>query len=56
MPTLVRFLTIIASVAALAYAAMFALATFVEPRQSEMSQKIELNLPTLRLPAAELQP
>lgn len=45
MPSLVRFLTIIAIVAALIYAAMFALATLVTPRQSEMSEKIDITIP-----------
>lgn len=45
MPSLVRFLTILVVVAACVYAAMFALATLVEPRQTEMSEPIELNVP-----------
>jgi hypothetical protein len=36
MPTLFRFLTVIAVLAGLVYGAMFALATFVSPRQTEM--------------------
>lgn len=36
MPTLFRFVTILAVIAALIYAAMFALANFVTPRQTEM--------------------
>lgn len=36
MPTLFRFLTVIAILAGLVYGAMFALATFVSPRQTEM--------------------
>lgn len=36
MPTLFRFVTVIAIVVGLVYAAMFALATFVSPRQTEM--------------------
>ncbi|MDQ6432609.1 histidine kinase [Mesorhizobium sp. LHD-90] len=36
MPTLFRFLTTLGIVVVLAYAAMFALATFVKPRQTEM--------------------
>lgn len=40
MPTLVRFLVVIGILAGLVYGAMFALATFVEPRQGEMSERI----------------
>ncbi len=36
MPTLFRFVTVIAVFVGLVYAAMFALATFVTPRQTEM--------------------
>ncbi|WEX10081.1 histidine kinase [Chelativorans sp. AA-79] len=36
MPTLFRLLTTIAILAALLYAAMYALATFVEPKRTEM--------------------
>jgi hypothetical protein len=36
MPTLFRFVTLIAVAVALVYAAMFALATFVTPRQTQM--------------------
>jgi len=36
MPTLIRLLVVLAVIAALAFAAMFALATFVEPRQKEI--------------------
>lgn len=36
MPTLFRFVTLIAAAVALVYAAMFALATFVTPRQTEI--------------------
>ena len=40
MPTLFRFLAVIAVIAGLAFAAMFALATFVEPEQREMTVTI----------------
>jgi hypothetical protein len=36
MPTLIRLLVYLAVIAALGYGAMFALATFVEPRQKEI--------------------
>lgn len=42
MPTLFRFLTIVGITVAVAYAAMFALATLVKPRQGEMSVEIPL--------------
>lgn len=47
MPTLFRFLTVIAILVALAYGAMFALATFVQPRTGEIS---------VRVPAQKLNP
>jgi hypothetical protein len=47
MPTLFRFLTILAVLAGLAYGAMYALATFVEPNRGEM---------TVRIPADRLNP
>ena len=40
MPTLFRFLAVLAVIAGLAFAAMFALATFVEPEQREMTVTI----------------
>ena len=40
MPSLFRFLVIVGVLGALAYAAMFALATFVTPQPREMSQSI----------------
>jgi hypothetical protein len=43
MPTLVRFLVTIGVVAALVFATMFALATFVTPRQTEMTIDIPLD-------------
>lgn len=46
MPTLFRFLVVIAVLAGLAYAAMFALATLVEPEPREMTTTI----PASRLP------
>lgn len=47
MPTTFRFLTVVAVLAGLAYGAMYALATFVEPRQGEM---------TVRIPPEKLNP
>ena len=47
MPTLIRFLVIIAILGGLGYAAMYALATFVKPEPREMSSTI----PNSRLPA-----
>jgi hypothetical protein len=47
MPTLFRFLTTIAIIIGIVYGAMFALVTFVEPRQGEMS---------VRIPAEKLNP
>ncbi len=47
MPTLFRLLTFLAVVAALAFGAMWALATFVEPKQSEM---------TIKIPSEKLNP
>jgi hypothetical protein len=47
VPTLFRFLVIIAVLAGLAYAAMFALATLVEPEPREMTSTI----PASRLPS-----
>ncbi len=47
MPTLFRFLAIIGVIAGLAFAAMFALATFVEPEPREI---------TVTIPNSRLQP
>jgi hypothetical protein len=47
MPSLIRFLTILAVLAGLVYAGMFALVTLVEPRKGEM---------TVRIPAERLNP
>jgi hypothetical protein len=46
LPTLLRFLFIVAVLAGLAGAAMFALATLIEPEPREMTAPI----PTSRLP------
>ncbi len=46
MPTLIRFLVIIAILGGLGYVAMYALATFVQPELREMS----VTLPNSRLP------
>ncbi|PSJ53177.1 histidine kinase [Kumtagia ephedrae] len=43
MPTLSRFLVIIGVAVALAYAAMYALVFFVEPRQGEMIAPVALD-------------
>jgi hypothetical protein len=40
VPTLFRFLMIVGILAALAYASMIALVTFVEPQQREIVQQI----------------
>jgi hypothetical protein len=47
MPTLFRFLLVIAVLGGLVYAAMFALATFVQPEPREM---------TVTIPNSRLQP
>lgn len=43
MPTLFRYLTILAVFAALVFGAMLALATFVTPRQAEISVPVPLD-------------
>ncbi|WP_114184571.1 histidine kinase [Microvirga aerophila] len=48
MPTLLRFLFVVAILAGLGFAAMFALATFVEPD----SREITVPIPHNRLPAS----
>jgi hypothetical protein len=40
MPTLFRFLAVLAVIGGIGFAAMFALATFVEPEQREMTVTI----------------
>jgi phage shock protein PspC (stress-responsive transcriptional regulator) len=47
VPTLFRFLFVLAVLAGLAFAVMLALATFVEPQPREMS----VTIPNSRLPA-----
>jgi phage shock protein PspC (stress-responsive transcriptional regulator) len=47
MPTLIRFLFVLAVLGGLGFAAMFALATFVQPEPREM---------TVSIPASRLQP
>ena len=47
MPTLFRFLVIIGVIVGLVYGAMFALATYVEPKQGEI---------TVRIPPEKLNP
>jgi hypothetical protein len=48
VPTLLRFLFVVAILAGLGFAAMFALATFVEPD----SREITVPIPHNRLPAS----
>jgi hypothetical protein len=43
VPTLFRFLTILALIALIAYGAIYALATFVEPITGEMSVRVPLD-------------
>jgi hypothetical protein len=45
MPSLFRFLIIIAIFAGLVYATMFVLAEFVTPHQAEISDRVPLDLP-----------
>ena len=40
MPTLIRFLIVVLFLTGLAYAAMFALTVFVEPREKEVSDRV----------------
>lgn len=47
MPTLFRFITVLAILAGLAYGAMYALVLYVEPNKGEM---------TVRIPAERLNP
>jgi len=47
MPTLFRFLTVLAVLAGLAYGAMYALVLYVEPKTGEM---------TVRIPPERLNP
>ena len=47
MPTLFRFLVVLALLAGLGFAAMFALATLVEPEPREMT----VTIPSSRLPS-----
>lgn len=56
MPTVSRFLIIIATLAAIVYAAMFALANSVTPRQGEISVGVPLDSvrPEPVAPAADL--
>ena len=42
MPTLFRFLVIIGVIVGIVYGAMFALATFVEPKKGEMTVRVPL--------------
>ncbi|WP_262298513.1 histidine kinase [Microvirga sesbaniae] len=48
MPTLFRFLLVVAILAGLGFAAMFALATFVDPNPRE----ITVPVPTSRTPSS----
>ncbi|RFB78692.1 histidine kinase [Methylovirgula sp. 4M-Z18] len=45
MPSLLRFLAVIAILAGLVYGAMWALATYVQPEQREMTQPVPLTQP-----------
>ena len=47
MPTLFRFLFVVALIGGLAYAGMWALATFVEPEKREIS----VTIPASKLPS-----
>ena len=47
MPTLTRLISILALLAGLGWAGLFALATLVEPNQAEM---------TIRIPATKINP
>ncbi len=47
MPTVFRFLIVVAVLAGLAFAGMFALATLVEPQPREMT----VTIPSSRLPS-----
>jgi hypothetical protein len=47
VPTLFRFLFVLAVLAGIAFAAMLALATFVEPQPREMT----VTIPSSRLPS-----
>ena len=43
MPTLFRFLVTIGIIAGIAYGAMFALVTYVEPKKGEMTVRVPLD-------------
>jgi hypothetical protein len=43
LPSLIRFLVIVAILAGLGYGAMIALVTFVEPQPREMTQTLPAN-------------
>jgi hypothetical protein len=43
MPTLFRFLVTLGVIAGLVYGAMFALATFVQPRKGEITVRVPLD-------------
>ena len=47
MPTLFRFLFVVALIGGLAYAGMWALATFIEPQPREIS----VTIPASKLPS-----
>ncbi len=47
MPTLLRFLTILAVIGGIVYGGMFALVTFVKPKPGEM---------TVRIPVEKVNP
>jgi hypothetical protein len=47
MPSLMRFLTVVSALAAICFASLYALATFVDPRPREM---------TVTIPSQRLKP
>lgn len=51
MPSLMRFLTAVAAIAAIGYTSLYALATFVSPRTRAMTETIPAQ--RLRPPAVE---
>ena len=51
MPTVFRLLTVLAILAAIVFAVIFALATFVTPRQGRIVQEVPITLPETPAPA-----
>lgn len=56
MPTVFRFLTIIAILIALVYGAMFLLVLTVKPRQGEMSERVPIEQPKPSTEAPQANP